>query len=110
MNCLILILLLGCCGGWGNSCCATRSGEICSGKSGRNFQGRKFPVEEPCSGRTNRMPEDCGCRQERFEAKNDACGCERDERESCDVGMIPPPWQEYPKFPHHHDDEGECES
>ena len=60
----------------------------------------------------------CGCREERHD--HDGCGCreERRDHDGCDCrendgremqGMIPPPWQEYPRFPRR-DGGGDCES
>lgn len=112
MNCLILILLLSCCGGWGNGCCVKndcRTDMDCCARRERNSSERRNRPEEPCGRMPDRKPDDCGCAEERSGRGKDDCGCEHGEKESCDIGMIPPPWQEYPRFPHHGDNE-ECES
>ncbi|MCI9141829.1 MAG: hypothetical protein HFH87_04295 [Lachnospiraceae bacterium] len=115
MNCLILILLLGCCGGWGNnSCYRTDNCGSCRKECGMNLPRRKCPPKEPCGRRPDRTPDSCGCQEERAVCKEEMPCCDnfsrdQNERESCDIGLIPPPWQDYPKFPHH-DDDGECES
>lgn len=111
MNCIILLFLLGCCGGWGNGCRGMGS----CGCAGRNIR------EGQCCGRTEERG-NCGCREERRHCKEEGCGCEdrhsheedcgceRRERESCAVpGMIPPPWQEYPGFPRR-DEKDDCDS
>lgn len=110
MNCIILLLLLGCCGGWGNDGCSCaacgdngcRRG-VCRGRmTERRDCGRGEPCGRDCD-RDRGRGEPCGRDCDRD------CGCAQDDRESCDVpGMIPPPWQEYPKFPRR--DRGEdCE-
>lgn len=140
MNCIILLLLLSCCGGCGgdrgcgNNCrpvrredrmedcgCGTGTGRR---ESGRRESGRR---PEPCGceeRRSCREPEPCGCEERRPCREQEPCGCEERrpcrepepcrcderEREGCDSpGMIPPPWQEYPKFPRRNDCE-DCES
>ncbi|MCI8286747.1 MAG: hypothetical protein HFH89_03625 [Lachnospiraceae bacterium] len=114
MNCLILILLLGCCGGWGNnSCgCRTKNDSNCCGECTVNPPRKKCPPKEPCG----RRPDTCDCREERDCCREEKpccdknpCDCEQNEREGCDMGLIPPPWQDYPKFPHH-DNREDCES
>lgn len=151
MNCIILLLLLGCCGGWGNDGCGrmTNRGNCCGreaccnkmpdrrdrdcdrrepcgrdcdrdcdredscrgdrdrdcdrGDSCRGDRGRDCDRRESCGRERENRQDDCCCEE------RSACGCAQDERESCDVpGMIPPPWQEYPRFPRR--DRGEdCE-
>ncbi len=98
MNCIILLLLLGCCGGWrygGGNCCGERNVN-CGGRRGSR---ERCNFKEECG--RERSQGDCGCREERGERDRNDCGCAREERERCDVpGMIPPPWQEYPGFSH----------
>lgn len=89
MNCIILLLLLSCCGWGGNTGCGCgcrRSG--CCGDA------RPRREEKP-------ERRECG-RQPRPDREDEGCGCggSRKENEHCDMpGMIPPPWQEYPGFP-----------
>lgn len=121
MNCIILLFLLGCCGGWGNGC--GRTGNCgCGGRSGCGGQncGRMGNMRNcGCREEEQRQEDgDCGCEESHdhhhhhhhHEQEEEGCGCERNERESCDVpGMIPPPWQEYPSFPRR-DNQDNCES
>ncbi len=121
MNCIVLLFLLGCCGGWGNrSGCGTGNcgcgcGNDCCGNdrdrgrrdgccgNGRDVRGL------PCDRGTPGRGRDCGCMEE-HRHEHDDCGCAADVRESCEVpGMIPPPWQEYPGF-HHRDGGEDCEA
>ena len=127
MNCFILLLLLSCCR-CGNGCsgggCGCMSGDSCCRREGRRNSdrgcgscrqemGRKPGCREErhdhdgCGCREERHDHDgCGCREERRD--HDGCGCrENDGREM--QGMIPPPWQEYPRFPRR-DGGGDCES
>lgn len=114
MNCIILLFLLGCCGGWGNGCCGRGCGGRrscgCDHVDERCGSGRERGAMPGCcdrrdSGRRN----DCGCEEERRHEHED-CGCAADARESCEVpGMIPPPWQEYPRFSHRQDKD-DCEA
>lgn len=103
MNCIIVLLLLSCCGGWGsNGCgisdncgcnsnrecgCRNSRGHSCRRESeGRNNEGRGCEPVMPFRDHHERMSEDCGCGQP--------------DDKNCDgPGMIPPPWQEYPQFP-----------
>lgn len=147
MNCIILLLLLGCCGGWGNeSGCSDNCG--CCGRSDKRERSdcaRKRPEpcdrrpepcgcdgrrEEPCdrgrerscpgpercntereSNCCDRRPDPCDCERERPCREPEPCGCAREERD-CDApssGLIPPPWQDYPRFPRRDNGDG-CES
>ena len=136
MNCIFLLLLLSCCGGWGNGCC----GDSCRGNGccrnddrgngcGCRETGRGNRMDGCCDGRDradrgcgdrdhdrhheSRHSEPCCREQERPCPEPEPCGCAREER-ACDCdgpssGIIPPPWQEYPRFPRR--DNGEnCES
>lgn len=121
MNCIILLLLLSCCGGCGSDCgCGNncrpvrRMADGCGTGTGRRESGRR---PEPCGceeRRPCREPEPCGCEENRPCREPEPCGCEENrpcrEPEPCDnPGMIPPPWQEYPKFPRRNGCE-DCES
>ena len=111
MNCIVLLLLLSCCG-CGNGSCGNGCG--CRGTG----HGNRMDCATPHHRRARhgdsgcgRKPEPCGCEPERPCPKPEPCGCAREERE-CDApssGLIPPPWQDYPKFPHR-DEECGCES
>lgn len=80
MNYFILLLLLGCCG-------SAPAGRDCG--RGREREGRC------CAGQGGRTA---------FQRETER------ERECCDVpGMIPSPWQEYPKFPRRDNGE-ECDA
>ena len=98
MNCIFLLLLLGCCGGWGNEGCC---GNGCGCGDRREDCCRRRP--EPCG--CERRPEPCDCDRERPCHGPEPCGCGQEGSS----GLIPPPWQDYPKFPHR--DNGEnCEA
>ncbi len=106
MNCIFLLLLLGCCGGWGNDrgCgngCGCGNGRGCCGRPEQGRGGRhehrhdchekERPRCEPCNDgcAARPAPEPCGCAREERE-----CGCDAPSS-----GIIPPPWQDYPRFP-----------
>lgn len=125
MNCIILLFLLGCCGGWGNGCgrscgchsCGCDCDRCGDGGRGNCGCGRADDCRGNGRGRGT-MPGCCdrrdsdrrgGCEEEHHH-KHEDCGCAADSRESCGVpGMIPPPWQEYPGFSHR-DDRDDCEA
>lgn len=78
MNCLIILLLLNCCGGRNCGCGNSNCGR---GQTGS---------------RTGRNRSECSCNQS-GERASERRAEERREEKSCDIpGMIPPPWQEYP--------------
>lgn len=127
MNCFILLLLLSCCR-CGNGCsgggCGCMSGDSCCRREGRRNSDRGCGSCRQEMGRKPGCREErhdhdgCGCREERHD--HDGCGCreERRDHDGCDCrendgremqGMIPPPWQEYPRFPRR-DGGGDCES
>lgn len=134
MNCIFLLLLLGCCGGWGNGCAGnTGCGNGCRRNDGCERDNRRDDCGCMETGRGNRTertdscrdgmerdrrgrdggdccrkPEPCGCEQERPCQEPAPCGCAREEREceGTSSAIIPPPWQDYPKFPRR--DNGEC--
>ena len=139
MNCIFLLLLLGCCG-QGNDCGCQNGGRSgCGNGNGMSGCGcgkeprRRAPErrggKEPCGcekepcGRgleprecdrrpepCDRRPEPCGCEEERPCRKEERCGCMDGERSGGDgPGLIPPPWQEYPQFPRR-DNRENCES
>lgn len=105
MNCIILLLLLSCCSGWGNGggCCNGWNNNDGCGDCGCRVPVRRAPERRGPERRgADRRPDECCCEEEKHSRDN--CGCEKEERErereSCEVqGMIPPPWQEYPGFP-----------
>ncbi len=113
MNCIILLLLLSCCGCGRGGCCEDvrpyRDGKHDRGNGCRREEGRREDCRrEDCRREERREKEECGCREPRREGGD--CGGPRHEKERCDSpGMIPPPWQEYPGFPHR-DDRCGCES
>ncbi len=51
----------------------------------------------------------CGCGREEDRHDHDGCGCTERENNSDSSGMIPPPWQDYPRFPRR-DNGNECDS
>ncbi len=127
MNCFILLLLLSCCR-CGNGCsgggCGCMSGDSCCRREGRRNSDRGCGSCRQEMGRKPGCREErdvhdgCGCREERHD--HDGCGCREEKRDhdGCDCrendgremqGMIPPPWQEYPRFPRR-DGGGDCES
>lgn len=105
MNCIILLFLLGCCGGWGNgrgNCCCNNG---CRGndndcgcrqngcRNGRNRENccREDSVRDGCGCQEERhchKEDDCGCREERRRNREDDCGCQRErhhhKEEDCD--------------------------
>lgn len=111
MNCIILLLLLGCCGGWGdNGCGCSAPGRGC-GDAGKGCHAGRRP-ERKGPDRMGR-PGPCGCEEEKpcCEERERECDCECDRSGAGDCGgpgMIPPPWQDYPKFPRR-DGEDCCE-
>ncbi len=112
MNCIFLLLLLGCYGGCGNGrgCgngCGCWNGMDCCGRPERGgcheHRHHRHEKEKPCCEPRN---DGCGGRddgRERPCCEPEPCGCAREEREcGCDApssGIIPPPWQDYPRFP-----------
>lgn len=109
MNCIILLLLLSCCGGWGGSGCAMTCNDNCCGRGGSTC-GRDMDKRKPDRRDFRERHGDCGCKEERPGRDECDCGCPKKEHESCDVpGMIPPPWQEYPAFPRR-DNREDCDS
>nr|WP_300835451.1 hypothetical protein [uncultured Acetatifactor sp.] len=116
MNCIVLLLLLSCCGGWGNDCgcgnrCGCGNGRDCCGRQEHRHgcHEKERPCSDGCGARDGRRerpccePYDDGCGRERPRCEPCDDGCGREERDcGCDApssGMIPPPWQDYPKFP-----------
>lgn len=129
MNCVLLLLLLSCCSwGNGCSCNSNRSCCGCrTEQRGCRREARvEMPRRECCSGmdsgrsdscarNMDRQAECCECEERRgcgCEEERRGCGCEEDhhehhehgdcgcmERENDGPGMIPPPWQDYPRFP-----------
>ncbi len=138
MNCIILLLLLSCCSGWGDSGCGNRSGagclsdrrDTCRGDSGRRGGRGNNDRRDNDRRDGNRMQEDCGCmegrnsnegrnsmeerrsREEKHAHENSDCGCENEMENRETRGIIPPPWQEYPGFPRRDgkNDGDDCES
>lgn len=127
MNCIFLLLLLGCCGGRGNDCCCMPAGRNscgnrrCGGSCERDCDMPKCDRPRHCHERREcdrrepgctdpcRRQEECCCEEKRPCREAEGCGCAREERDGCDSpGMIPPPWQEYPKFPRR-DCDADCE-
>ena len=125
MNCIILLFLLSCCGGWGNGCgmsysdgnsCGTCScgnrdncghGNGCGRTGGEHHHGRGGSDRRGPEGRECGRQKECCCQEERPCCEEerpcreaDECGCGREDRDGREApGMIPPPWQEYPRFP-----------
>ena len=91
MNCIILLLLLGCCGGWGNDCCgcATCGDNGCRGRmTERRDCGRREPCGRDCDRDCGRG-EPCGRDCDRDCGRGEPCGrdCDRDcDRRQNDCG------------------------
>ncbi len=119
MNCIVLLLLLSCCGGWGNgggctgNCgCGNRHDHTDCRRPGHNHGCRPMPCDchekerpccEPCDDGCRKQKPCCGPEPDRCAKEERECGCD-----SPSSGMIPPPWQDYPKFPRRDEDCG-CE-
>ncbi|MCI9436679.1 MAG: hypothetical protein HFH85_05835 [Lachnospiraceae bacterium] len=114
MNCFILLLLLGCCG-WGNGCsgsgcngCGMRRNDCCRGNGGRRDITPGCREDRCCERECDQRCESC-CEEKPHD--HDDCGCGQRGNDNCEgPGMIPPPWQEYPRFPRRDRDEDCCES
>lgn len=115
MNCILVLLLLGCCGGWGNGngcdCCAVPY-DNCDCRRGarrESCDGRNSGFGNPDRRNHGRRPDGCGCEKVPPVRESSDCGCGQNDREDNGPGLIPPPWQDYPKFSHH-DNCDDCES
>lgn len=117
MNCIILLLLLGCCGGGNgcgtsdrNRCCGTCHND-CRRMNGCQRDMTPGCREEKRCEREREMRRDDCCEEERHDYDREGCGCAQRGNDGCEgPGMIPPPWQEYPRFPRRDKEEGCCES
>lgn len=95
MNCIIVLLLLGCWGGCGNGGFGRRGS-----REGCGCEGRGAFVRRKENGRDERRCPCRGSQERRSDDRDGGCSCGQPESQSCDgSGMIPPPWQEYPQFP-----------
>lgn len=137
MNCFILLLLLGCCCGNGGNrsgrtgCCCEEHRHDCGCGNGCRKDRRPGGREDGCGRRPECCEDNCrrdttpGCREEkccererrcdpcREEERRDRddCGCSQRGNDGCEgPGMIPPPWQEYPRFPHRDKNDDCCDS
>ena len=116
MNCFILLLLLGCCRG-GNGCQVSDNRGCGCGEHRsdcRRTDDCRRDTMPGCRGENccerERDKRSDSCREEERHDHDD-CGCAQRGNDDCEgPGMIPPPWQEYPRFPRRDKDNDCCES
>ena len=104
MNCILLLFLLGCCGGSdnggsGSGCGYNRTSSL---GNGNNIGGYRTSDNNGCGCQGNVSPinDGCGC-QGNVSPINDDCGCGQDGdfRSNFDnPGQNPPGWQAFPEI------------
>lgn len=114
MNCIFLLLLLSCCGGFG--CGGSRSGSNCVGNIPyTDNNGRSCDGTSPLSNGNNigntfpTLGSGCGYQDAMPLSGNDGdCGCGDNDQGIRDISGNPSNWQDYPEISHR--DNCDCDS